>query len=208
MATRQTDHGDALLSIEPVEVPGTSASEDDQRRAVLEKAHELSKTCDVHCKEHEISSEDWALRRDVLGLLVAAFSAVTTAAAFTELFGELFGTGTVPGVLSLAVTVGTAVMTFLAPGEKVAHHRIAADQYGLLHSDIDLYLRIRERQAKTSDLVGWIESEYEQFKKIHLSRPEISDRVRTKAKELTQTASGDSRSVGDSGRTGWGRWWA
>jgi hypothetical protein len=162
-------------------VSGVSASDDKLRLAVIEEAKELASKCYSHFKEHRISSEDWARRRDWLGLPVAIFAAIASATAFTQLPGS----GAVAGSLALIVTIGTALISFLAPGEKVAHHRLASDQYYLLYLDINLFLKISaEGVAETNRLKEWLESEYEQFKKIHLARPEMSDRVRKKAGHL------------------------
>lgn len=123
---------------------------EDTRSNIDAELRRVEEDCKYTGKAHFNATERLTWQHRILG----SCAVISSAAAGTAIFAD-YHVGA--GVLSLAATILTALLTFLKPAEQAAEHKGAGDQYLALKGDVRRFRTIRLPTADdvslTSDLL-------------------------------------------------------
>lgn len=107
---------------------------------ITDELQRMEEDCTHSGKAHFNASDRWTWWNYAFGIPSVALSAAAGAAFFQDY-------AVIAGVMSSAVTVLTALMTFLKPSEKAANHKISGDQYLSLRNDARVFREIELTQV-------------------------------------------------------------
>lgn len=155
--------------------------ERDRIEPVPQEAARLIEDCNYSSQRHFETAAHWGRLRDRLGLPTTVLAALTSAAAFTEVFGSAI----TAGLFALLVTVLTAVNTYLNPGQRTERHRTAGNQYLALRNEIRRFLTIQAQQARApeNELVARLETLAAQVDQLNAESPETPEWAYRKAQQ-------------------------
>lgn len=100
----------------------------------------MEEDCTHSGKAHFNAADRWTWWNYAFGIPSVALSAAAGAAFFQDY-------AVIAGAMSSAVTVLTALMTFLKPSEKAADHKSSGDQYLSLRNDARVFREIELTQV-------------------------------------------------------------
>ena len=100
----------------------------------------MEEDCTHSGKAHFNAAVKWSFWHYVFGIPSVILSAAASAAFFKDY-------AVIAGGMTSAVTVVTALMTFLKPSERAAEHKSAGDQYLSLRNDARVFREIEVTQV-------------------------------------------------------------
>lgn len=117
------------------EVSETEGDKSNRKDALATEGSQV--TCDLLYSEktHFAAAEEHQKVHLILGLAAAAASAAAAATVFADRTA-------VAGVLALAGSVGTALLTFLKPDKRAEHHLAVGRQLGALRVELRHLMRL------------------------------------------------------------------
>jgi hypothetical protein len=96
----------------------------------------IEEDCDYSGKSHFNAGVRWGRYHLWLGIPSVVLSTIAGTAFFKDY-------GDIAGILSSIVAILTALMTFLKPSERSAHHKSSGDQYLALRNDARVFRKIK-----------------------------------------------------------------
>ncbi|APT56121.1 hypothetical protein RGI145_02330 [Roseomonas gilardii] len=136
----------------------------------------LEEDCTHSAKSHFNASARWTRYNSLIGVPSIILSALAGTAFFKDY-------SAVAGLMTSAVAVLTALMTFLKPAERASEHKKAGDQYLTLRNDARIFREIevdqvRDAPAALAALSGFTKRRNE----LNQASPQFSDGDRRRAR--------------------------
>jgi hypothetical protein len=123
--------------------------EQEMKQKIYKEAKRIEEDCLFSAKGHFCAAQRWASIHLWLGIPAAILAAVA-GVSFLSRFNDH---NVIAGILAIAVSALTAVLTFVNPNERATNHRYAGDQYNNLRNkvrllaEVELDLAIEEKEV-------------------------------------------------------------
>jgi hypothetical protein len=153
------------------------------RDEIILEAKRLEERTRDSMKGHHCAASGWNKRGLQLGIPTLIISTVISGAIFVQASKDLWWLGITAGVLSVIVTVLTALTTFLNPNEKESAHLTAAHAYDRLNNDARMFWSIECWQNSEEVLTSKLTELVERKNKLNSDSPQIPNWAYLQAQE-------------------------
>jgi len=147
----------------------------DLKQKIRVELQRMEEDCVHSGKSHFNASSRWQLWNYFIGIP----SVILSACASSAFFGDH---ATVAGLMTSAVTVLAALITFLKPSERSSEHKSSGDQYLSLRNDARVFREIELEQI-THDVaaIAGMNGFTKRRNELNQASPQFSNRDRKKA---------------------------
>ena len=144
---------------------------------VIAELQRMEEDCTHSGKAHFNAADRWTRWNYAFGIPSVGLSAAAGAAFFQDY-------AVIAGAMSSAVTVLTALMTFLKPSEKAAGHKSSGDQYLSLRNDARVFREIELTQVSDdASAIAGMNGFTTRRNELNQASPAFSNRDFKKAKK-------------------------
>lgn len=114
--------------------------------AIIEEAKRIEENCLYSAKGHYVAAHFWSKFHLWIGVPSVILAAIAGTTAFVK-------HSTIAGIISICVTILTAISTFLDPKQRNSSHFAAANNYDTLQSSVRRFWSIECRSGASEDLL-------------------------------------------------------